>query len=658
MRGVRAVIQEYAPFVVIGLAVGSVYAIAALGLVLTYKTSGIFNFAHGSVGAAAAFVYYVLSDHSYLGLPWPLAVFLTVVVFGGGAGLLLEFLGRALASVPIAMKIVGTVGLLLAVRSGAELVFGASVRPLKPFLPRSTFALGGVHVTYEQLITAVISLVCALGLFLLFRYTKVGGAMRAVVDDPDLLDMTGVDPARVRRFAWALGSALASAAGLLIAPLIGLDALLLTLLVVQAFGAAAVGRFTSLPLTYAGGLLIGVLAQLAGKWTAGNEALSAIPVAVPFLVLFAVLLITPRGKLADLSKLVRPRVRTRRKYGPAGRKAAIAGLVLFAAILVELPSFTGTNTIAYTQAMCFVGVFLSLGMLVRLSGQVSLCQMGFMAVGAAAFGHVMAGGHVPFLLGLLLGGLAAVPFGAVVAIPAIRLSGLYLALATFGYGILMEQVLYPQSWLFNGSGGVHGARPVLFGFSTGSDRHYYYVVLAVVALLGLVVLGVERSRLGRLLRALGDSPTALATSGTSTNVTRVLVFCIASFLAGVSGALSVPVFGTANGGDFPAFESLVLLAVLSTAAAVGGAGSFVPALLAAGAYFVTPVYFDSETVSEALPGVFGLAALLVAVTSQGAGPARWVERMGQASSWRLRHEPLSRAPAPGRGQDLLVGPLV
>ncbi|MCW2586175.1 MAG: putative Sulfate-transporting ATPase [Frankiales bacterium] len=638
-------ISEYAPFVVIGLAVGSVYAIAALGLVLTYKTSGIFNFAHGSVGAASAFLYYVLSDSGHVGLPWPVAVFLAVPVFGTLAGLLLELLGRSLAPVPIAMKIVGTIGLLLAVRSGAELIFGATAQPLKSFLPRSTFPVAGVFVTYEQLITGIISLLCALGLFLVFKYTKIGSAMRAVVDDPDLLDMTGVDPVRVRRAAWALGSVLASLAGVLVAPLIGLDALLLTLLVVQAFGAAAVGRFTSLPLTYLGGLLIGVLVQLAGKWTVETPSLSSIPVAVPFLVLFVVLLVTPRDRLTDLSKLVRPRVRGRRQYTATGYRVAVAAALVFAGFLLLLPSLTGTRTIAYTQALCFVGVFLSLGMLVRLSGQVSLCQVGFMAVGAAAFGHLASG--LPFLLAVVVAGLAAVPFGAVVAIPAIRLSGLYLALATFGYGILLEQVLYPQSWLFNGSVGVHGARPDLLGFSTASDRSYYYVVLAVVALMGLVVLAVERSRLGRLLRALGDSPTALSTSGTSTNITRVLVFCLASFLAGVSGALSVPVFGTANGGDYPAFTSLVMLAVLAVAATVGGAGSFVPALLASAAYIVTPVYFESEKVSQALPGIFGLAAVLVAVTSQGAGPARWLERAGQRSEWRLRSDPLtSRSPVP------------
>lgn len=636
-------IREYAPFVVIGVAVGSVYALAALGLVLTYKTSGIFNFGHGAVGATAAFLYYYLSDERYLGLPSPVALALSIGAFGVLAGLLLELLGRALAPVPVAMKIVGTVGLLLLVRSGAEVIFGSSVRPLKPFLSRDTFPVGSVYVTYEQLITAIIALVGAIGLYLLFRYTTIGSAMRAVVDDADLLDMTGVDPVRVRRTAWSLGAVFAAAAGVLIAPLIGLDALLLTLLVVQAFGAAAVGRFTSLPLTYLGGLLVGVLVQLAGKWTANNESLSALPVAVPFLVLFAVLLLTPRGRLLDLSKLVRARPRNRRSYGTVGRRVMAAMSLLFVGLLLVVPVVSGTRTVAYTQALCFVGVFLSLGMLVRLSGQVSLCQMGFMAVGAGSFGHLVTQQRLPFFIALALAGLAAVPFGAVVAIPALRLSGLYLALATFGYGILLEQVVYPQSWLFDGSAGVAAARPTLLGLSLKSDQRYYYLVLSVVAALGVIVSVVERSRLGRLLRALGDSPTALATSGTSVNVTRVIVFCIASFLAGVSGALAVPVFGSTNGGDFPAFVSLVLLAVLALAVVVGGAGLFLPAVLASAAYIVSPAYIDNERFSQALPGLFGIAAIVVAVTSQGAGPEAWLTRLSQTSQWRRDISPLRAA---------------
>ncbi len=636
------VIDEYAPFIVVGLAVGSVYAIAAMGLVLTYKTSGIFNFAHGAVGAGAAFVYYALSDDRYLGLPWPVALALTVVVFGSAVGLLLELLGRALAGVPIAMKIVATVGLLLIVRSIAEVTFGTSVRPLDPFLSRDTFPVGDVFVTYEQLITAIAAALCALGLFVLFRYTALGNAMRAVVDDPDLVDMTGMDPVRVRRSAWVLGSVLASLSGVLIAPLIGLDALLLTLLVVQAFGAAAIGRFTSLPLTYLGGLVVGVLTQLTGKWTAGSEKLSALPTSVPFLVLLGVLLLTPRAKLLDLSRLVRPRVRTRRTFTGAGLAIPAALALAGFLTLLAVPHLVGTRTVAYTLALCYVGVLLSLGMLVRLSGQVSLCQVGFMAIGAAVFGQLAGERGMPFFPALLFAGLAAVPFGAVVAIPAIRLSGLYLALATFGYGILLERVLYPQSWLFDGSTGVSVARPDVFGLSTASDTRYYYLVLGVVGVLGLVVVAVERARLGRLLRALGDSPTALATSGTTTAVTRTLVFCLAAFMAGISGAVSVPVFGSANGGDYLGFTSLVLLAVFAVMAAIGGAGLFVPCLLAAGAYFVVPVYVSDETFSQALPGIFGVAAIVVALTAQPI-TARWFSRLQDRSEQRLTVSPLRDA---------------
>lgn len=623
-------IQEYAPYFIIGIATGSIYAIAAMGLVLTYKTSGIFNFGHGAVGAAAAFLFYEL--HITRGLAWPLAAVITVFVFGAVAGLLLELVGRGLATVTPAMKIVGTLGILLAVQGLAVLRYGITPLPLQQFLPQQTFRVAGVFVGVNQLIVALLALGAAVGLYYFFRLTRTGTAMRAVVDDADLLDMTGISPVRVRRTAWVLGSMFAALAGILIAPLLQLDATVLTLLIVQAFGAAAIGRFTSLPLTYVGGLVLGVLRELTGKWVGSNETLSALPTAVPFLMLFVVLLFTPKGKLPDFGRLVRARVRPVRTTTRSTRLAVYAAL----AVAVVLPLVVGTKTILFTTALVYVGVFLSLGMLTRLSGMVSLCQIGLMAVGAAIFGQLQGSAGVPWLIALVLAGLLTVPFGAVVAIPAIRLSGLYLALATFGYGILLEQILYRASWLFGNSAGVQAGRPEFLGISFAGDRAYYYVVLTISALMALGVAAIERARLGRLLHALGDSPRALSTGGTSINITRVIVFCIAAFLAGVSGALYVPLFGTVNGDTFPAFLSLILLAVF----AVAGSGVVRPAFVAAIVYFVVPGYVDSSTLVTGLPAIFGLAAIVVALTSNGGGPAAWAARLTATSGWRTLRSPV------------------
>jgi ABC-type branched-subunit amino acid transport system permease subunit len=621
-------VSGYLPFLVIGIATGSIYAIAAMGLVLTYKTSGIFNFGHGAVGAAAAFLFYSL--HVQVGMPWPLAAGLAVLGFGAVAGLLLELLGRGLAKVTTSFAIVGTLGLLLAVQGLATVIYGPTARPLKPFLPTSTVQLAGVHVGQDQLVAVGLALLTALGLLAFFRRTRTGTAMRAVVDDAELLGMMGTPPARVRRTAWVMGAVFASLSGVLIAPVLGLDATLLTLLVVQAFGAAAVGRFTSVPLAYVGGLLLGVLQQLVGKWVGSSETLAALPVAVPFLLLFAVLLATPPGKFPDYGRAVRVRVRAPGR----GRAASVA----IAVALVAAPLATGSRTVVWATALVYAGVLLSLSLLVRLSGQVSLCQVGFTAVGAAAFGHLSGGAHVPWLMALILAGLAAVPLGAIVAIPAMRLSGLYLALATFGFGILLEQVLYRTGLLFGGSAGVRATRPAL----ANSDRGYYYLVLLVVAVLAGLVVAVERARLGRLLRALGDSPTALATHGATIGITRLLVFCLSAFIAGVSGALYVPLFGAVNGDAFRSFTSLLLLAVL----AVAGSSTVRPALVGAGLFFIAPSYSSDPTVTQALPALFGVAAVAVALTS--ARPRGALVRAAAGNSaWRLAASPL-------RSRSLLV----
>lgn len=623
-------ISEYAPFIVVGVATGSIYAIAAMGLVLTYKTSGIFNFGHGAVGAAAAFLFYDL--HVRRGVPWPIAVLLSVVVFGGLAGLLLELLARGLAGVSPAMKVVGTIGILLAVQGLAVVIFGSSPINLPQFLPTSTFELGGIFVGYNQLIAALLAVLSAAGLSLFFKLTKTGTQMRAVVDDPDLLDITGTSPVRIRRTAWVLGSVFASLAGVLIAPLLSLDATLLTLLVVQAFGAAAIGRFTSLPLTYLGGLLVGILRELTGKWVGTNETLSALPSTVPFLLLFVVLLLSRKGSLPDFGTLVRSRSPVKPR---AGRAVILTRLAVAFGLALAVPALAGTKTILFATGMVYVGVFLSLGLLVRLSGQVSLCQVGFMGLGAAFFGRLITDAGMPWLLALVLAGVLTIPFGALVAIPAIRLSGIYLALATFGYGILLDQIVFRSDLAYGKRAVVFAERPVLFGIDFTSDAGYYYLVLLIALIMAAGIAAIERERLGRLLRALGDSPIALSTQGATINITRVIVFCLSSFVAGIAGALYVPLFGSANGDTFNSFFSLILLTVF----AVAGRGAIRPAFIASLLYIVGPGY-GASGLSEALPAIFGLVAIAVAVSSNGGGPNVWLNRLYARSQWRLARSPI------------------
>ena len=592
------------PFVILGITAGSVYGLTGTGLVLTYKTSGIFNFAQGAVATTGAYVFYILHD-DVLHLPAVPTALICVFVVGPVLGLGMEAMARRLADASATMKVVATVGVVLVVQGFFSATFGTLARTFPAWLPQHTFDIGGVFIGEDQMIITGIALAATVALFLFFRLTRLGLAMRGVVDNPELLDLGGTSPAAVRRWAWIIGSSFAVLAGVLLAPTLNLDATVLTLLVVQAFGAAAIGRFSSLPLTYVGGLAVGIIASVATKYVVtGSAALAGLPASIPFIVLFLVLIFTPRSKLAD-RRVSRPRPAA---VYAAPARVQLAGAAVLGVVLLAVPHLVNAGQLPYwSDGLSQVVLFLSLGLLVRTSGQVSLCQAAFAAIGATTMGHLTAGFGLPWGAALLLAGLAAVPIGAFIAIPAIRLPGVFLALATFGFGVTMQQMGYPL-WIMFGSSSLGQAvnRP---SFAQG-DIAYYYLVLAFAVAAGLLVVWLVRSRLGRLLRGMADSPVALATHGTSVVVTRVLVFCIAAFLAGISGALFGGVVHTVTSSDFTAFSSLTLLALLVImpgrepwyAFAAGFALVIIPSWISTGG-----------TVGDWLNVLFGAAAVQVAI---------------------------------------------
>jgi branched-subunit amino acid ABC-type transport system permease component len=623
--------KSYLPYLIIGITTGSVYGIAALGLVLTYKTSGLLNFGHGAIAAAAAVVFYTL--HVRQGLAWPLAALVAIVPFGIVAGLLMERLAAVLASAPVANRIVATVGLVVAVPALVGLIYGDQGRVFPPFLPRGVaFNIAGVRVGWDSVSISVLGVATAAGLFIFFRRSRLGVSMRAVVDRPVLVDLTGQSPTRIRRIAWVIGCTFAAVSGVLLANTLSqLAVLLLALLVVQAFGAATVGAFTSLPLAYIGGVVLGVVQALIGKLAATHTILQGVDLNVPFLFLFVGLLVIPKHRLVELGERIRPRVRSI-GGGSISRRLPLYTALSVAVVLV--PFVVGTHLPVWNSALAQLLLFLSLGLLVRTSGQISLCQVGLAAIGATTFAHMLGSG-VPWALAVLIGGLVAVPVGAVIAIPAIRLSGLYLALATLGFGILLAQYFYTKSYMFGTSTALKTARPHMFNLQ--SDRGYYFLLLAC-GLLGMgFVTMIERARLGRLLRGMSDSPTALSTLGTNTNVTRVLVFCASAFLAGVSGALVAGLFPSISSAPFPYLQSLIVLAVLM----ISGRRTIPSAIIATFLLTIPAGYIHGSRVGDIEQMVFGLAAVVAGLVSQG----RLTEFFGR---YAARHEGRVRGPAGAR----------
>lgn len=592
--------SELLTFVVLGLTAGAVYSLAGVGLVLTYRTSGVLNFGHGALATVSAYVFYEL--HVLHEMPWGWAAFISVLGVGPVLGLLLEFLARALQRENLPAQVAATVGLLLVVQAVVTVIYGTlETRTVPGFLDFGTVEIAGAVVTWSDIITIGIGVVVTLVLSWYLKIARFGIAMRAVVDDPQLLDTAGTSPVAVRRVAWVIGSTLAAASGVLFAPLLPLDPVQLTLLVIAAYGAAAVGGFRSLSLTFVGGLVIGVLASLATRYFNGS-LLSGIAPSVPFLALFAVLLLFPKSKLPRALGHVVRGVSTWK--APTGVQVSLAAVVL--AVFVTAPWYAGIHLTDWTVALATIVLLLSLGLLVRMSGQVSLCHISFAAIGAAAMSHLAVDHHVPWLLAVLLAGLIAVPVGALLAIPAIRLSGIYLAMATFGFGILLQYMFYTEPYMFGSNGiGITVPRPHLSWLPVDTDQGFYYVVLALsVAAVGLVlVLGM--TRLGRLLRGMAEAPASLATSGTAVNVTRVLVFCLSAFLAAVGGALAGAAHGTVTSEAYPPLQSLVLLALIVIITPK------MPwtAVVAGALMILVPSYVTGPDVPTYLQLLFGLSAM-------------------------------------------------
>lgn len=623
--------MDLLPFIIVGLVTGGVYGLAGVGLVLTYKTSGVFNFSHGSLATVSAYAFYTL--HIQLGMAWPVATAISVLMLAPLSGLLLERLANSISGKSLALQVAATVGILLAVEAAIVLLYGQTVLRIVPvFLAHGQMQIGTVVVQYADIITVTFAGTATIALSVFLRMTRLGTAMRAVVDDPTLLDLMGTNPVAVRRYAWMIGVALAASSGILFAPLLALDPVQLTLLVAQAFGAAAIGAFTSLPLTFGGGLLIGVLAALSTRFFTSG-ILSGIPPALPFIALILVILLFPRRYSAGREQFV-PTYRLNWTTPLPLQLTAGAGLLVF---LVLVPIFADIHLTDWSAALATTILFLSMGLLVRTSGQVSLAHVAFAAIGVTAFSHLAADVHLPWLLALIVAGLIVIPLGACLAIPAARLSGLHLALSTFGFGVVLAYMFYTTDLMFGSTGaGVTVPRPHLSWLALDSDQGFYYLVLLLAVLATALTVALNSSRLGRLLRAMADAPTTLATIGTAVSVTRVLVFCLAAFLAAVAGALAGMAVGTVSVDSYDPLVSLKYFALIIIV--VGGAPWH--ALLAALGIVLIPSYITSTQISYWLQLLFGITAVCFALTPDERRQAPAFVRRALDSAFQRRPEPV------------------
>jgi branched-chain amino acid transport system permease protein len=276
-------VEKFFVFFIIGVSVSAVYAISATGLVVTYITSGVFNFAHGAIGMFLAFVYWELRVDQ--GWPIVAALAMTLLVIAPIIGVALDALVMRplLRGASVATRLVVTLALLLAFQGLALAIWGIELRTLPGIWGDRDFAIFGLRITFDQLTTILAAAAVAFGFRALFRYTRLGVAMRAVVDNRELCAVKGINPNVVTAASWAIGCSLAGLAAILIAPGLNLEVNTLSLLVVSAYAAAVVGRLQNLPATFAGALILGVAqAMVVAYLPAENEFVRNMRPAIPF----------------------------------------------------------------------------------------------------------------------------------------------------------------------------------------------------------------------------------------------------------------------------------------------------------------------------------------------------------------------------------------
>jgi ABC-type branched-subunit amino acid transport system ATPase component/branched-subunit amino acid ABC-type transport system permease component len=635
-------VSSVLPFVIAGLVSGSVYGLAGIGLVLTYKTSGIFNFAHGALVTIAAYLFYTLFQQD--GVAWALSAAICVPALGIGMGLVFELFARRMALTPVAQRIAGTVGAVILVQAGATLIYGVDPLQVQVFLPHQSFDLAGVAVTVDQVIIVATGIVVTAALYVLLRSTRLGTAMRAVVDNPDLLSLSQYNTNSIRRYAWIIGCTLAALSGVLIVPSLPLTPSQLTLLIVQAFGAAAIGRFVSLPFTYAGGLAIGVASSLCTKFVGNNQILAGLPSSIPFIVLFLVLVVAPKGTWRSSAIAAGARAQAASFVSSASARVQTLTAVPALALAVIAPLIVGTHLIVWGSALTFVILFASMALLIRVAGQISLCHVAFAAIGASTFARLAGEFGIPWFLALALASLVVVPVAAILAVPASRLPVLYLGLATLGFGVLLQQMFYSTSLMFSPyAAGLNVPRPHI----AGTDTQYYYLILAFAVVSVSLIIVMTQTRLGRVLRGLADSPLALKTLGADERITRTLVFCLSAFFAGLSGALYAGLIGNVDPATFDPLASLTYLVLIVIA--VGG--PLWASIAAAIGFAVIPGYVQNGNVTQYLQVAFGLIAIAVAAgLGQPAVPRRLERLLSRRPAQASRPAPPAAEPAAaGRG---------
>jgi branched-subunit amino acid ABC-type transport system permease component len=624
-----------------GLPLGCIFALVAVGLVLTYRTAGVFNLAFGAQAFVSAAVYFdTRSRHD-----WPIwaAFVFSVLIVAPLLGYVLDrSLFRHLRSASSVAKLVTTLGLLVAIPQITRLWFGAAtgtaVRGIWPWAdefgrPRD-YHFGDVVINGDRLAAVVITVVAVGLLSALFRWSRLGLRMRATVESPRMTELAGIRADRISSVAWMMSSVFAGMAGVLLAPLFnGVNDADFFFLILAALAAAAFGSLQSIPMTFAGGLILGVGYQLLNQYLDPASILSTgLKPSLPFLALFLLLLFWPglrsRREQADPLAGVDPPppapAATLRTHGMTVATRVLACVAILLMCVGVGWKFDDLWVLLFTTGVVYAVIFCSITVITGMAGLLSLSQASFAAIGAITTAQLVDAFGFQVLVAVLVGALLAALVGGLFALPLMRLDGLYLALATLAFAAMFQALIFPQDWAAGDFPDV--PRPILGPFDFSSTRSYFFLVLVILGLVAGGILLVKRGTTGRYLDALRGSEVAAASIGIDPRRARVTAFALSAGIAGLGGGLLAVLDQGLSQLNYNFIQGLVWVVLVVTL----GARSLQAAITAGITFRVFPkllsyvdLGFLPDTVNPAVNAnavafaLFGLGALTYAKHPEG-----------------------------------------
>jgi len=550
----------------------------SFGVVLVYKGSGVLNFAHGAIAMFAAYLYSDLSGSgsNQAGLSSYLAL---VIVLGGAAifGVFLYYaVMRQLRFAPPLAKVVATLGLLGALQGIATLHWGAVSTAVVPSLfPTGTVHILGGYVGVDRLYGLALAVALTGTLWWVYSRTRFGLATQAAAESEQNALLLGRSPHVLAAANWALGCALAAVAGMVIAPISGLDTTTLPLMILPAFAAALLGRFQSFVVALLVALGIGIAqSEVLLYW--GTQP--GVQVAIPLVLVLGAMvvsgrLIPQRGTLSE----------GRPPKTPGGEIRVLPALVVLVGAVALLVFGNPTYQTAVGTSISFAVMALSVVVISGYTGQISIAQMTFAGLAGLFLSKLANNFGVPFPLSLLLAAVLVVPIGVLVGVPALRVRGINLAVVTFSLAYAVSAVVFENAKWTGGVVLTTGATAPVPSPSIGSlsfdglnhPGRFGLFALGVFVLVVLLVSNVRRSALGRRMLAVRSNERAAASAGIAVSRTKLQAFAISSFIAGLGGGLLSTQFNEANFGQFTALGSvsLITVAYIGGIASIAGAGA-------------------------------------------------------------------------------------